>query len=472
MLEDTTPVLWSQGLFLQPQHFQHSDLAADAGLRSLRRNHAPWPWGYYDLALSPGAVQNSQIEVTRLHAVFPDGCEVALPGNATIPPRSFAGAWTQPERPFMVYLALRRHDPNAKNVHSHEEEETFSRGGDSAPVTRFLSSYSPQKYADLHGDGPAEGVRTLRYSLRVCWEAELEGLADCDFLPLARLVRIGDGITQDATYVPPALKMGAFPNLATVLREIRDQLLGRSANLEEYKPAEGKAEIWQSDPKAFTMILALMIINRNIPACDFAAESDALPPWNVHLHLRRLAAELSSLTTGINALGNTDAGEQLLPPYRHDDPLPCFNAARNLISNMLSRVAAGPEHLIRMEKEGGVLLARPSESFFEPGLRHYLLLRGDLKVEEIRLDAARYGKLCPLANLRYLVVQALPGIELLNLEHPPIGLPRRLDTAYFEINALSPLWRDIIRGTDRTIAFAWDTGGREIIAHLAALRKA
>ncbi len=472
MLEDTKPVLWTQGLFLQPQHFQLSDLAADASLRSLRRAHDPWPWGYYELALSTGAIQNSQIEITRLHAVFPDGCEVALPGNATVPPRSFAGAWTQPERPFMVYLALRRFDPNAQNVHSHEEDEPPVRRGENPPPARFLSSYTPKPIADLHGAGPAEGVRTMHYALRIAWETELEGLADCDFLPLARLVRIADGVAPDPLYVPPALRMGAFTNLATLLREIRDQLLGRSANLEEYKPAEGKAELWQSDPKAFTMILALMIINRNIPPCDFATETDALPPWNVHLQLRRLAAELSSLTTGINALGHTDAGEQLLPPYKHDDPLPCFNAARNLISFLLSRVAAGPEHLIRMEKDAGVLLARPPEAFFEPGMRHYLLLRGDMKVEDIQLEAGRYGKLCPLASLRHLVVQALPGIEIQNVEHPPIGLPRRLDTAYFEVNTASPLWRDIVRGSDRSIAFAWDTGGKEIVAHLAALRKA
>lgn len=471
MLNETRQVLWNQGLFLQPQHFQMSDLVADARVRSLRLASDPWSWGFYSLALSTGALQNNQVDITALHGVFPDGTEVSLPGNTIIEPRSFENAWTDPERPFTVHVGLRRNNPNGSNVTSRDRNEVRKPLDKlDYSFTRYISHHDDPPSADLHGDGPEEVIQTLYYGLHIFWESEIGSMADCDFMPLTRLVRKGESIVQDAHFVPPPLTLDSFPPIKNVVQDIRDQLLGRAANLEEYKPAEGGSENWLQDPKAFGMLLTLMLLNRNIPPLDFILGTPGIKPWYAYLVISQLVGELSSLITGINAQGGSERGERLLPAYNHLDCGPCFSGARNLVMEMLARVASGPEHIIKMEAKDGILTATPPDEFYSTEYRHYMMLRGDMKPELLRDEVIRYGKLCPHRQLHDIITQALPGIEIRPLNMAPTGLPQRMDTAFFEINSASPLWRSLLSSPDKGIAFSWDGGGEDVVVHLAAMR--
>lgn len=471
MLDETRQVLWNQGLFLQPHHFQTSDLASDARIRSLRRFSDPWPWGFQSLTLSSGALENNQVHITEFHGVFQDGSELAFPGNAVVAPRSFAGVWTDPERPFTIYLGLRRHDPNGSNV-TVEEKGTIRESNEKLnySLTRYCAYHDETQQADLHGDGPAEAVQTLYYAPHIFWESEIGDMADCDFMPLARLVRKGESVVQDVRFVPPPLCLESFDYIKGIVQDIHDQLLGRTANLEEYKPADGDSDNWLEDPKAFGMLLVLMLLNRNIPPFDFALETAGTRPWAAYLSICQLVGELSSVVSGITAQGGSEFGERLLPAYDHADCGPCFVAARNLVYTMLSRVASGPEHMVRMEPSEGVLSATPPDNFYSTEFRHYLLLRSSLKPEAIREEVMRYGKLCPRKLLHDIITKALPGIELRPLDTAPTGLPRRTDTAFFEINGSSPLWRSLHTSADKGLSFSWDGGGDDVVVHLAAMR--
>ncbi len=59
MLDETRQVLWTQGLFLQPHHFQVADMAMDARLRSALRTSDPWYWGFRSLTISEDALLNN-----------------------------------------------------------------------------------------------------------------------------------------------------------------------------------------------------------------------------------------------------------------------------------------------------------------------------------------------------------------------------------------------------------------------------
>lgn len=470
MLEETRPVLWTQGLFLQPQHFQISDMVAESRLRTHIRHATPWAWGFRSLDLSHDALLNSQISVNSLNAVFQDGSEVSAPGNALVRPRSFENAWTQPDRPFMVYLGLRRFNPNASNVFSHEEGQEPPSPEKNRGLVRYQSSYSPQPSPDIHGDAQPETVRRLSFILGIYWESEINDVPECDFLPMARLIRVGDKPVVDQSYIPPSLNTNAFPVLQQALRDIRDQLLGRAARLEEYKPATNHSDHAVADPKYFAMLLTLMILNRHIPYLSFAANHGDGPPWLSYLRLRELAAELSSLVPGFNALGENEQGEKLIPDYDHSDPGFCFRRAHQLVTTLLASLSTGPEHMIRLERgKGGLFAATPPESFFTPDMHYFLMIRGSMKPEVIGEEATRFGKLGSLKSMGNLIAQALPGVPL-RVVTPPAGLPRRVDAAYLEINHNSPLWKEVIQLEDKTLAFSWQEAGEDTVAHLVALK--
>ncbi|MBL0427998.1 type VI secretion system baseplate subunit TssK [Ramlibacter alkalitolerans] len=69
-------VLWSQGMFLLPHHFQQEarHVEYEAGMR-LRANGAH-AWGFFELALDKGLLAVGRVGISRASGILPDGtCE-------------------------------------------------------------------------------------------------------------------------------------------------------------------------------------------------------------------------------------------------------------------------------------------------------------------------------------------------------------------------------------------------------------
>ena len=82
------PLFWHQGLFLEPQHFQHQDQYMKSLLSPLE-GLQPYFWGVNRLEIREDALNNRSLEITAGEFLFPDGTSLIFPGNAIVPPRSF-----------------------------------------------------------------------------------------------------------------------------------------------------------------------------------------------------------------------------------------------------------------------------------------------------------------------------------------------------------------------------------------------
>jgi type VI secretion system protein ImpJ len=71
--------------------------------------------------------------------------------------------------------------------------------------------------------------------------------------------------------------------------------------------------------------------------------------------------------------------------------------------------------------------------------------------------------------LRAIVARALPGVRLIRAETPPVGLPRRRDTAYFKIDQSDPLWTQVIERGD--IGFFLPDAPPDAWVQLTVIRK-
>ena len=78
-------VVWSEGLFLRPHHFQQSDRYLENLLESRVRTITPYPWGFSVLEIDRDLAQQSRIGLRRAVGVMPDGTPFALPDNSPLP---------------------------------------------------------------------------------------------------------------------------------------------------------------------------------------------------------------------------------------------------------------------------------------------------------------------------------------------------------------------------------------------------
>ncbi|MBF0171357.1 MAG: type VI secretion system baseplate subunit TssK, partial [Nitrospinae bacterium] len=291
------PVFWHQGLFLQPQHFQLTDQHHQFQLTPYREAGLPHFWGVAQMALQESALADRRFVLASGSFLFPGGEYVEFPGNAIVPPRSFDAEWTEGDKPFAVWLGLRRLSdatPNVAVVKSLAEA--------SSERVRYLTTADADEVADLFHQGPSAQVKRLTCLVRVFFAHEVEGLADYDLIPVALLQRDGGKIVPSRRFVPPCVGAQASPALMDILRELRDSVAGRARTLEEYKVtgAMGKGDF---DPAGVLSLLALATLNRYAPLLTHYCEGGAVHPWSVYGTVRQMLGELSTFTARFNMQG-------------------------------------------------------------------------------------------------------------------------------------------------------------------------
>lgn len=441
------PLFWSQGILLQPQHFQLLDRNCQGLLSAYRRYLGPDFWGVGALKLNRGALAARTLAVEEGEFIFPDGTYVSLAENGCIEARSFDSALPGDGRPLTVYLGLKRWRDSGENVTVLPEA-----GSVNAVHTRFVTGTEPEEVGDLHAGGATGQVQRMHLVLRLFWESELDQLGEYQVIPLARVERSGAEIRLREDFIPPCLSCSGSTSLGRLIREIRDQVTARGRQLEEYKTRRGihSAEFGSRDMAFF---LALRSVNRYLPLLFHYSESRQIHPWLVYGMLRQLAGELSAFSERVNALGEHHGEREALPEYNHQNLWLCFSAARKLISLLLDEITAGPEYVVDLVHDGTCYGAELKPSLFEGRNRFYLAVTTEENPQDLLQSLEELAKLSSPTQLDLLVARSLPGIGLQYLQIPPQELPRRSNTHYFAIDHRNEQWEEVAK--ERGLALYW-----------------
>lgn len=430
-------IYWHQGLFLQPQHFQQLEMHQQFNREQLLRMLNPFPWGFETLDIADAALNNRMVDVRALKLMLPDHTYLEYPGNVVIAARSFDKIWTDPDMPFTVYLALRRlseAEPNVTVVNSISAA-THVR-------TRFSSLSNSGKVNDVYAADSQADMPTVMYVARLVFESELAGLDAHEVIPLLRLKLEGDQVRPISQFIPPLLRLDASLILTRLVTDIRDDMLGRLRQLEEYKNPRG-VNVADLDANFLMMMQAVQVLNRHVPALTHLLEVGGIHPWPVYGQLRQCVGELSTFSPRFDVYGRLPGQEEGLPPYDHMELGACFIHAREIVLQLLSDISMGPDFNITLSLQGDVYNGIIPENYFGNRHRFYVVLQceamKDLNTHEF-LETARLAATDIMIDL---IDHALPGVELIELPGPPQGLPRRPDARYFRIEQMSDGWEQI-----------------------------
>lgn len=446
------PLFWHQGLFLQPQHFQQLDAFHSSLWTPFQEYAQPFFWGVIRLQVQEDNLPNKEFEVSGGEFLFPDGTHVVFPGNAVLKSRSFDGAWARGEKPFQVFLGLKKWNPAAENATVVDDEAMLS-----SATTRFATLSHPESVVDLHSKGPAAPVKRLTYVLQLFWETEREFMDSYSVLPIARLVRTGDEIRIGKRYVPPLVHLAASPMLMKIFKDLRDQVASRSSQLEEYKDTK------ELQP----MQLALCVLNRYVPLLTHLVETPHIHPWGAYSVLRQLVGELSTFSPDVNALGERKDGTRPLPAYDHTDAGDCFTKSLDLIGELLNAILAGPEYSVRLKHDGHYWSGTIPQKALNRHFHYWLIIQSQAEPKAVVSAVRQVAKLATTNNLTQLIARALPGIPLGHHPGTPPGLPQRPNTHYFQIDISNRLWAEVekIEG----ISLFWNNAPEDLQAEVIVI---
>lgn len=419
-------VIWREGLFIKPQHFQqqqrHSDYALHARLSAL----SDYFYGLQSLAINEDYLGFGRIALVGATGILPDGTVFNIPNDDVLPtPLEVTDASVANQK---VYLALPLSVSGVNEV---------NQGGQVA--TRLQAHRHDVR--DLHSEGgDVVSLEVGRVSLRLMLEREDRSAYAS--LAIARILdkRPDGGLVLDPNFMPCSVSVSAIPTLKRFLGESAGLVAERARSLSQRIAAPGQQGV--ADVAEFMM---LQLLNRAQPQLSHLARLGTLHPERLHEALVQLCGELMTFTD-----------ESRLPPefpaYRHDDQQVSFEPVMLALRQALSTVLSPRAVSIQLRKhQYGIMVAMVNESELMQSADFVLAVRARMPQEQLRKQLLQQTKVASSDKIRELISLQLPGIPLLPLPVAPRQLPYHAGYSYFQLDRQSPAWQMLAVGN--TLAF-------------------
>ncbi|HAU4928871.1 type VI secretion system baseplate subunit TssK [Aeromonas hydrophila] len=419
-------VIWREGLFIKPQHFQqqqrHSDYALHARLSAL----SDYFYGLQSLAINEDYLGFGRIALVGATGILPDGTVFNIPNDDVLPtPLEVTDASVANQK---VYLALPLSVSGVNEV---------NQGGQVA--TRLQAHRHDVR--DLHSEGgDVVSLEVGRVSLRLMLEREDRSAYAS--LAIARILdkRPDGGLVLDPNFMPCSISVSAIPTLKRFLGESAGLVAERARSLSQRIAAPGQQGV--ADVAEFMM---LQLLNRALPQLSHLARLGTLHPERLHEALVQLCGELMTFTD-----------ESRLPPefsaYRHDDQQVSFEPVMLALRQALSTVLSPRAVSIQLRKhQYGIMVAMVNESELMTSADFVLAVRARMPQEQLRKQLLQQTKVASSDKIRELISLQLPGIPLLPLPVAPRQLPYHAGYSYFQLDRQSPAWQMLAVGN--TLAF-------------------
>ncbi|MGE6263706.1 type VI secretion system baseplate subunit TssK [Aeromonas media] len=419
-------VIWREGLFIKPQHFQqqqrHSDYALHARLSAL----SDYFYGLQSLAINEDYLGFGRIALVGATGILPDGTVFNIPNDDVLPtPLEVTDASVANQK---VYLALPLSVSGVNEV---------NQGGQVA--TRLQAHRHDVR--DLHSEGgDVVSLEVGRVSLRLMLEREDRSAYAS--LAIARILdkRPDGGLVLDPNFMPCSISVSAIPTLKRFLGESAGLVAERARSLSQRIAAPGQQGV--ADVAEFMM---LQLLNRAQPQLSHLARLGTLHPERLHEALVQLCGELMTFTD-----------ESRLPPefpaYRHDDQQVSFEPVMLALRQALSTVLSPRAVSIQLRKhQYGIMVAMVNESELMTSADFVLAVRARMPQEQLRKQLLQQTKVASSDKIRELISLQLPGIPLLPLPVAPRQLPYHAGYSYFLLDRQSPAWQMLAVGN--TLAF-------------------
>lgn len=420
-MSSNNKVVWSEGLFLRPQHFQQHDRYLERfveGRSVALRNHS---WGLTELQIERDLLAIGKFGLKRASGVFPDGTPFSMPDDEPLP----SPIELSQIRDKRVSLGIPLRRAGAREADRREVVDG---------VVRYRTHDFEVK--DVVGDSNAQHALEVAH-LRSKLLLDDEPQEDYAVIPVAQILecRSDKMVVLDDRFIATMLNARQAPNLATFMTEVQGLLHQRGDALAARAVASGR-----SGSAEIADFLMLQAVNRYEPVVTHAAHSTLIHPEDFFRLSLEIIGDLSTLTA-------ESRRPPKLPEYQHTNLRVCYEplmaAMRACFAVVLKQNAVQiPLEKKRFNISVGVVADR---SLFEDAA-FILAARADVAAESIRRDFPAQVTLASVEKIAKLVNEHIPGIPIQPLSVAPRQIPFHAGLTYFELDRNSALFKELKSG--------------------------
>jgi type VI secretion system protein ImpJ len=430
-------VIWSEGMFLQPQHFQQHDRYLERLIEARARPMLAFGWGFAALELDEAALAMGKVAIRTARGLFPDGTPFDVPATHPAPLPLDIPPDTR-DQLVMLAVPLPRRDGRDCND-SPEHPEALARFG--------------VAHLDVPDGAAGETAPMQVGQLRLRLLLAKDGVDAYACLGVLRLTerRADNQLVVDRHYMPPLLSIRASTRLAGYCDELHGMLHQRGEELARQVAQPGRGGVAE-----IAEFLLLQTVNRHQPVFAHLRQVAGLHP-------ERLFATMLALAGDLATFSREDRRARDYPDYLHDDPEKSFGPLmadlRSALNIIIHRSAVAIE---LQDKNYGVRLAVLPDRALLKSASFVLAVNAQIPSDTLRARFPGHVKIGPAERILDLVNLALPGIPLRPMAVAPRQVPYHAGFSYFELEQSGELWSQLERSRGLALHVAGDFPGLEL----------
>ncbi len=409
-------VIWSEGLFIKPQHFQQQFRHSENQLKQQINSVHEFMYGLMSVQINSEYLNFGRIALVSASGITPDGTPFDfpllddLPEPVDVEDAAFANQ--------LIYLAIPMREDSMQEI-SWPQDMGHSRYKACTQMAR-----------DIHSrEGDDVELDVAKVNLRLMFEKDDRSAYSA--LPIARILekRPDGSVVLDPHFMPCSMSVRAIPYLSRFVGEMGGLMRERAKNI-----AERLAQPSQSGVAEVTDFMLLQVLNRVHQWFTHLSRLAVLHPERLYEALLQVASELITYTRD-NRL------PELFPAYEHENPQRSFTPLIQSLQQSLSTVLEPKAVSIPLEKRKyGLMGAAIGDRSLLETADFIIAVKANLPLETLRKQFIHQTKVASVERIRDLISLQLPGIPLISLPVAPRQLPYHAGFTYFQLDRNSVNW--------------------------------
>jgi type VI secretion system protein ImpJ len=421
----SSKVLWGEGLFLRPQHFQRQDAYHEWRLAEAMRALHPYAWGVRSVRVDTHALGGHVLRLEELSLVLPDGDSINAPFDDALPPAVNLAGLPVGANEVVFHAAVATTRAAGANM--------VGNGADADAARRYAPLAQPT--ADLFTQAAQADVSYLQRVVRLVGDHEpREHLVH---VPVCRLRRHASGVFElDPRFVPPSLQMQSSPELLAMVRRMIEMLQAKVDALYGFhrEPSRHVVEFRSGD------IASFWLLHTASTACAGLMHLRQHPGLHPERLYQRMLELAGSLLTFSKAYRLSE-----LPVYDHNAPGACFARLEDLLRDLLETVISTRYFSITLaETKPSFHVGRLDSGSISASTSFYVAVTASMPGTELVEAVPLRFKVGAPDDVDKLVLSATAGVRVTHLSQVPAPIPVRPGAHYFAIEPRGPLYERML----------------------------
>ncbi|WP_324172463.1 type VI secretion system baseplate subunit TssK [Sulfurimonas sp.] len=401
-------VVWKEGLFIRPQHFQQSDRYFTDELMIRTKELSSNAWGFFDIDIDTHHLTSGKIVINSASGVMPDGTLFYI--SSKVDSLRLDIKIEDASKEFYLALPITMH--NSDEVHFKEQTNR---------LTRLIAENIDNVPNSNAGEMSETSLLSARYNFKLLLEEEInEGYVNMKIGNIGD-VSVSGIVSLDETYIATYLHLHASDTLLSKINELVSTLSYRAEKLSE--------KLSDSNVQATELgdYLMLQLLNKTKSRLHYYLTQDRIHPSELFLELTSLVGELAVFMKKEKRII-----EEFV--YDHEYQGESFNKVITELNDMLSMVLEQNSISLPVEKQKyGIYTSKVAEKSMINSSSFVFAVKADIEEDQLKKLLLSNLKMGSIETIRDLVNYHLGGFKLKPLATAPRQIPYKVNYIYFKV---------------------------------------